>query len=37
MAEQNDPAMAEVIAFLETEPANDPAAAPGSDIPALRE
>jgi len=37
MAEQNDPAIAEVMALLEVEPANSPAAAPGSDIPALRE
>jgi len=37
MAEQNDPAMAEVMALLETEPRNAPAAAPGPDIPALRE
>jgi len=35
MAEQNDPAMGEVIALLESEPANAPA--PGPDIPALRE
>jgi len=35
MAEQNDPAMAEVMALLESEPANAPA--PGPDIPALRE
>ena len=37
MAEQNDPAMAEVVALLESEPANAPAAVPGPDIPALRE
>jgi len=37
MAEQNDPAIAEVMALLESEPANVPAAAPGPDIPALRE
>ena len=37
MAEQNDPAMAEVMALLEVEPTNAPAAAPGPDIPALRE
>ena len=35
MAKQNDPAMAEVMAPLESEPANAPA--PGPDIPALRE
>ena len=35
MAEKNDPAMAEVTALLESEPANAPA--PGPDIPALRE
>jgi len=37
MAEQNDPDMAEFMALLESEPANAPAAAPGPDIPALRE
>jgi len=37
MAEQNDPDMAEVMALLEAEPANAPAAAPGPDIPALCE
>ena len=37
MAEQKDPAMAEVMALLEVEPTNAPAAAPGPDIPALRE
>jgi len=37
MAEQNDPAMAEVMKMLEAEPANALAAAPGSDIPRLRE
>ena len=36
MAEQNDPAMAEVMAPLETEPSNAPPAN-GPDIPALRE
>ena len=35
MAEQNDPALTEVMALLETEPAN--AAVPGPNIPALRE
>jgi len=35
MAEQNDPAMAEVMALLESEPANAPV--PGPDIPAVRE
>ena len=35
MAQQNDPAMAEVMALLEAEAAN--AAAPGPDIAALRE
>ena len=39
MAEQNDPALTEVMALLETEPANTAAALPmaGPDIPALRE
>jgi len=37
MAEQNDPMMAELMALLESEPANVPAAAPGPDIPALCE
>jgi len=37
MAEQNDPAMAKVMALLEAEAANTPAAAPSPDIPALRE
>jgi len=37
MAEQNDPTMAELMALLESEPTNVPAAAPGPDIPALRE
>jgi len=37
MAEEYDPAMAEVMALLEAELANTPAAAPGPDIPALRE
>jgi len=37
MPEQNDPTMAELMALLESEPANVPAAAPGPDIPALRE
>jgi len=37
MAEQNDPVMAEVMALLETEPANAPKPAPSLDIPALRE
>jgi len=35
MAEQNDPAMAELMELLESEPAK--VAAPGPDIPALRE
>ena len=37
MAEQNDPALAEVMALLEPEPANASADAPAADIPALRE
>jgi len=37
MAEQNDPVIAEVMALLEVEPTNIPAATPGPDIPALRE
>ena len=38
MAEQNDPALTEVMELLETEPANAPAALlAGSNIPALRE
>jgi len=37
MAEQNDPAMAEVMTMMESEAANTLAAAPGPDIPALRE
>ena len=37
MAEQNDPAIAEVMALLEVEPTNTPVAAPGPDIPTLRE
>ena len=37
MAQENDPAMAEVMNLLEVEPASSPAAAPGPDIPALRE
>jgi len=37
MAEQNDPALAEVMALLETEPTNAPEPAPGHDIPALKE
>jgi len=37
MAEQNDPTIAELMALLKSEPANVPAAAPGPDIPALRE
>ena len=37
MAEENDPVMAEVMNMLEVEPASSPAAAPGPDIPALRE
>ena len=37
MAEGNDPVMAEVMNFLEVEPASWPAVAPGPDIPALRE
>ena len=34
---ENDPVMAEVINLLEVEPESTPAAAPGPDIPALRE
>ena len=37
MAEQNDPAMAEVMALLESEPSSEPEEAPGPDIPAHRE
>ena len=37
MAEGNDPVMAEVMNLLEAEPASLRAAAPGPDIPALRE
>ena len=37
MARENDPVMAEVMNLLEVEPASSPAAAPGTDIPALRE
>jgi len=37
MAEQIDHAINEMIDLLETEPANAPAAAPGPDIPSLRE
>ena len=37
MVEGNDPVMAEVMNLLEAEPASLPAAAPGPDIPALRE
>jgi len=37
MAEQNDAVIAEVMALLEAEPTNTPAATPGPDIPALRE
>ena len=37
MAQENDAVMAEVMNLLEVEPANSPAAAPGPDIPALRE
>jgi len=37
MAQENDPVKAEVMSLLEAEPASSPAAAPGPDIPALRE
>ena len=37
MAEENEPVMAEMINLLEVEPASSPVAAPGPDIPALRE
>jgi len=37
MAEQNDPAMDEVMALLENEPINAPVIAPTVNIPALRE
>ena len=37
MAEQNDPAMAEVMALLECEPSSEPEEVPGPDIPAHRE
>ena len=37
MAEQNDPALTEVMALLETEPANAPEDVPGPNIPALRQ
>jgi len=37
MAEQNDPAIAEFMALLEVERTNTTAAAPGPDIPTLRE
>ena len=37
MAEGNDAVMAEVMNLFEVEPASSPAAAPGPDIPALRE
>ena len=37
MAEENDAVMAEVMNLLEVEPACLPVAAPGPDIPALRE
>jgi len=36
MAEENDPVMSEVMALLEAETTNAPAAVPGLDIPALR-
>jgi len=37
MAEQNDPTMAELMTLLESVPTNVPEAAPGPEIPALRE
>ena len=37
MAEENNPVLAEVMNMLEVEPASSPAAAPGPDIPSLRE
>ena len=37
MAEQNDPAMAEVMALLECEPSSEPEEVPGPDIPAHHE
>ena len=37
MAQENDAVIAEVMNLPEVEPANSPAAAPGPDIPALRE
>ena len=37
LAEENDPVLAEVMNMLEVEPASSPAAAPGPDIPSLRE
>ena len=37
MAAENDPVMAEVMNMLEAEPVSLPAAAPGPDIPSLRE
>jgi len=36
MADQNDPVMADIMALMEAEPTNVPAAAPGPDILALR-
>ena len=37
MSQENDPVMVEVMNLLENEPASSPAAAPRSDIPAIRE
>ena len=37
MAQENDPVLTEVMNLLDVEPASLPAAAPGPDIPALRE
>ena len=37
MAQENDPALTEVMNLLKVEPASLPAAAPGPEIPALRE
>ena len=37
MAQENDAVMVEVMNLLEVEPASLPAAAPGPDIPVLRE
>ena len=37
MADENDPELTKVINMLEAEPASSPAAAPGPDIPCLRE